>query len=135
MNAVEVAIGVAFHAHRDQTDKSGHPYILHPLRVMLAGETEDEQMVGVLHDVVEDTDVTHDDLRKLGFSVEVRAAVFVLSRREDQTYNEYIDEVLLSSKLARKVKLNDVRDNMRPGAPESMYAKYRKTIVKLEASL
>nr|WP_200931688.1 HD domain-containing protein [Paenibacillus sp. Leaf72] len=57
------AIEIAAKAHEQQKDKAGHPYILHPLRVMLSLNTEEERIVGVLHDVLEDSRITADDLR------------------------------------------------------------------------
>lgn len=63
---IEDAINIAVNAHRGQRDKGGQPYILHPLRVMLAAQNDDERIVAVLHDVVEDSDLTLDDLRARG---------------------------------------------------------------------
>ena len=68
---LEEAILIATRAHMGQVDKGNQPYILHPLRVMLRLQTEEERTVGVLHDVIEDTSVTIEDLRKQGISKEV----------------------------------------------------------------
>ena len=66
MSSLEQAITLAVEAHRGQVDKNGAPYILHPLRVMFRLEHDLDRMVGILHDVVEDTDYTFEDLRRMG---------------------------------------------------------------------
>lgn len=111
MATIEDAIRLALDKHHGQVDKGGAPYILHPLRVMGYMETETEQIVAVLHDVVEDSDVTLDDLRSMGFSNDVVAAVDHLSRREDETYEQFIQRIK-PHPLAVRVKLGDLRDNM-----------------------
>jgi (p)ppGpp synthase/HD superfamily hydrolase len=72
MPTLEHAITLAVKIHQGQLDKYGQPYILHPLRVMFRLETELEQMVGILHDVVEDSDLTFADLRQMGYSEAAR---------------------------------------------------------------
>ncbi len=64
MSNLDQAINIATKAHSRQTDKAGQPYILHPLRVMFKFQTEAEMIVAVMHDVLEDSDLTHDDLKK-----------------------------------------------------------------------
>ena len=68
---LEKAIQIAFEAHQGQTDKAGSPYILHLIRVMNAGQTDNEKICGILHDLVEDTKWTFEDLKKEGFSEEI----------------------------------------------------------------
>lgn len=111
MPTIEDAIRLALDKHHGQMDKSGAPYILHPLRVMAGMQTETERIVAVLHDVVEDTDVTLDDLRRMGYSAEIVAAIDQLSRREDETYEEFIQRIK-PHPLAVRVKLGDLLDNM-----------------------
>ena len=111
MPNVEDAIKLALEKHHGQTDKAGEPYILHPLRVMAQMQTEAEQIVAVLHDVVEDSDVTLDDLRKQGYSEEIVTAIDHLSRRKTETYDEFIQRIKPNA-LAVRVKLGDLRDNM-----------------------
>lgn len=111
MPTIEDAIRLALEKHHGQVDKGGQPYILHPLRVMGGLLTESEQIVGVLHDVVEDSDVTLDDLRRMGYSAEIVAAIDCLSRRSDETYAEFIERIK-PNPLAVRVKLQDLRDNM-----------------------
>lgn len=111
MPTLEDAIALAASAHAGQRDKMGEPYILHPIRVMLRLKTEDERTVAILHDVVEDTHVTLDELRRLGYSEEIVQAVELLSRREGETYAEFIERVRPNA-LATRVKLADLEDNM-----------------------
>jgi (p)ppGpp synthase/HD superfamily hydrolase len=111
MADIEDAIRLALDKHHGQVDKGGMPYIMHPLRVMCQLNSESEQIAGVLHDVVEDTDVTLDDLRRMGFSEEIVTAVDHLSRREGESYDEFIQRIKPNA-LAVRVKLADLRDNM-----------------------
>lgn len=111
MPTLENAIALAVKAHQGQVDKFGKPYILHPLRVMFRLETELEQMVGILHDVVEDSDVTFDDLRHMGYSEAVIMALDGVTRREDETYDEFVERSL-AHPVSRRVKLADLEDNM-----------------------
>jgi (p)ppGpp synthase/HD superfamily hydrolase len=111
MTLLEQAIALAVQAHLGQTDKAGQPYILHPLRLMLSLRSEDEQIVAVLHDVVEDTDLTLDALRQHGFPEHVVAAIGLLSKQPGDTYEAFIDR-LSGNLLAVRVKLADLADNM-----------------------
>ncbi len=112
MSTLEKAIIIAATAHRQQKDKAGAPYILHPLRLMMKMKTETEQMVAVLHDVLEDTELTADTLRKDGFSDIVVDAVVCLTRTDDaEPYDAYIAGVK-EVPIARKIKLADIEDNM-----------------------
>ena len=78
---LEKAIQIALEAHKGQTDKAGAPYLLHLIRVMNAGQTEDEKICGILHDLVEDTPWTFEDLRREGFSEEVTNILQHVSRK------------------------------------------------------
>lgn len=108
---LEKAIEIAVEAHRGQIDKAGKIYILHPIRVMLRGRNEVEQIVGILHDVVEDTPVTLDMLRLEGFSEEVLDAISCITKNENEEYADFIDRVI-TNPLATQVKLYDLEDNM-----------------------
>jgi len=112
MPDLERAIAVAVAAHKAQRDKYGRPYILHPLTLMMKMADETSMMAAVLHDVVEDTAVTLDDLRKEGFPREVIDAVESLSKNEKESYDEYVERVSRNP-VAVKVKLADLEDNMR----------------------
>lgn len=105
------AIAIAAVAHQTQLDKAKAPYILHPLRMMMLGQTELEQIVAVLHDVVEDSDWTLDQLAAEGFPEVAIAALDCLTRRSGESYDEFIDRVL-TNPLATRVKRYDLEDNM-----------------------
>ena len=111
MPTLEDAIALAVEAHRGQKEKAGQPYILHILRVMFRLGVEPEQMAGVLHDLVEDTPYTLDDLRRLGYPERVVTAIDCLTRREDETYEEFVERAG-AHPIARRVKLADLEDNM-----------------------
>ena len=109
---MERAIEIATEAHRGQLDKAGCDYIEHPLRVMAAGKSLDEKIVGVLHDVVEDTNWTFEDLAAEGFSAEVIEALRCVTKlSESEPYDKFIARVKRNP-LAVVVKLNDLSDNM-----------------------
>jgi len=111
MPILEEAIPLAMKAHRGQIDRGGSPYILHPMRVMLRLKTESEMIVGILHDVVEDSQITIDDLHEKGFSEEVVAAIDCLTKREGEDYDIYIERIR-PNPLAVRVKVADLEDNM-----------------------
>jgi len=111
MADIEEAIRIAVEAHRGQKDKAGAPYILHPLRMMFRMQTDAERMAAVLHDVVEDTPWTLDQLRARGFAEEVVAAVDHLTRREGESYEEFAERAGRHP-VARRVKIADLEDNM-----------------------
>ena len=112
MSTLARAIEIATIAHKGQTDKAGEDYIKHPLRVMKAGKTENEKIVGVLHDVVEDTDWTFEKLEKEGFSEEIISALRCVTKlSEDEPYEDFISRVK-TNPLAIAVKINDLTDNM-----------------------
>jgi (p)ppGpp synthase/HD superfamily hydrolase len=113
MSSLTRAIEIAVAAHAGQTDKAGAPYILHPLRVMLALEGEEERIVGVLHDVIEDCPGwTPERLRDKGFSESVLQALsHVTKLSEDEDYGAFIARAVLNP-IARQVKRADLLDNL-----------------------
>ena len=112
MSTLERAIEIATEAHKGQFDKAGHDYIHHPLRVMAAGKSTEEKIVGVLHDVVEDTDWTFERLAEEGFSSEVIEALRCVTKlSESEPYDKFIARIK-ANPLAVAVKLNDLSDNM-----------------------
>ena len=111
MSMLEKAIALAVEAHKGQRNKLAGPYILHPLRVMLRLQGETEQIVGVLHDVVEDTEISFDDLAQMGFSAEIIAALDGVTRREGESYSDFVERSL-QNPISRRVKLADLEDNM-----------------------
>jgi len=110
MTLLEKAIEIAVRAHAGQKTKDGSPYILHPLRLMTRMGTDEERMAAVLHDVVEDTAVTPEDLREAGIPEEVLAAVKLLTHEEGVSYEDYVRR-LKPNPVARRVKLADLEDN------------------------
>ena len=108
---LEKAMILAAKGHMGQLDKGGHPYILHPIRVMLQCRTIEEKTVAMLHDLLEDTEYTEDDLRKEGFPEEIVVAVVCLTKTEGEEYTDYVERIC-QNKLAARVKLADLMDNM-----------------------
>lgn len=112
MSTIERAIQIATEAHKGQFDKAGREYIGHPIRVMEMGKTEDEKIVGVLHDVIEDTGWTFERLEAEGFSQEIINALRCVTKTsENENYDDFIDRVK-KNPLAAAVKINDLTDNM-----------------------
>lgn len=107
----QIALELAVEKHKNQTDKAGNPYILHPLHVMENVNSKEGKIVAILHDIIEDTDVTEDYLLKIGLSKRIVDAVVALTRSEDIDYQEYIKN-LSSNPLAKEVKLADLEHNM-----------------------
>lgn len=105
------AIAIAVEAHAGQVDKGNQPYILHPLRVMLAMPDDDHRIVAVLHDVIEDSDIQAFDLVREGASPRTIDALDCLTRREGESYPDFIDRVA-TNRIAVRVKLADLTDNM-----------------------
>lgn len=134
------AIQVARRAHEGQLDKSGRPYIGHPLRVMGALRDERERMAAVLHDVVEDTSVTLDDLREAGCPPEVLEAIAAISKRPSEDQEAYLARVA-ANPIALAVKRADIEDNMSPdrmsrldkATQERLLAKYTSALRQLGA--
>ena len=110
MSTLAKAIELAVRKHAAQEDKPGLPYVMHPLRLMERVEGTDAKMVAVLHDVVEDTNVTADDLRGLGFSEAVVAGVLSVSRQKGETYTDFVLRCK-ADPIGRRVKLADLIDN------------------------
>ena len=96
--------------HWKQKDRAGKRYIWHPIRVMLNVQGYNEKIVALLHDIVEDTDVTILDLKNLKFSKEVIEAVDVISKKKDQEYFSYLD-LIKNNNIAKKVKIEDLKHN------------------------
>lgn len=104
------AMMIAFNAHRYQQDKSGVPYIYHPIHLAEQMDTEEECIVALLHDVVEDADVTFEYLEKEGFSDNVIEALKLLTHDKSVDYFEYVRK-LKSNPIAKKVKEKDLEHN------------------------
>lgn len=114
---LQCAMSIMVETHKDQTDKAGYPYILHPIRVMQNVDGIGAKVVALLHDVIEDADSKFQyNLRKhiyLNFPEEIYDAVMLLTKSSKMSYDDYIDNIIKSeNRLAIKVKLADLMDNM-----------------------
>lgn len=131
---LQAAISLAVEAHaQSKPDKGGQPYILHPLRVMLRLETEAERIVAVLHDVIEDTEHTLEGLRARGFPEDVLAALDCVTRREGETYQQFVGRCE-TNPIARRVKLADLEDNLDVRRLTAVTAKDAERLAKYLAS-
>ena len=110
MSDLQRAIEISVTAHKRQVRKDGSPYVLHPLRLMMSVNSADEKIVAVLHDVVEDTDITMQQLEDEGFSKQVLAALRLVTHDDGTSYENYITNIK-GNPIARAVKLADLRDN------------------------
>lgn len=133
MSLLEKAIVIAVNAHRGQVDKSGAPYILHPLRMMLRLEGEAERIVAVLHDVLEDTSVTPDDLRREGFRDEILDALAHVTKRDGENYQDFVARAA-KNPIARRVKLADLEDNLDVCRLEAVTERDAKRLTKYLAT-
>lgn len=116
MNAIDTALQIATKAHAGQTDKNGAPVILHPLTVGLMGHTDEERIAGFLHDVVEDTDYTFQDLLDAGIPVGVVNALKLLTHDKSTPYLDYVRRIIDSGNpIALHVKYNDLQHNFARG--------------------
>lgn len=140
--SLAAAIALATAAHAGQTDKLGIEYILHPLGVMARVNSEDEKIVAVLHDVVEDTDVTLDDLRAQGFAEHIVRAVDAVTKRAGEPLAESMARVA-ADPLAMTVKFADLAHNANPARQaalppetrERLTAKYQESARLLGTTL
>ena len=104
------ALRLCFDAHKEQMDKTGLPYVFHPFHLAEQMQTEAATVAALLHDVVEDTDYTFDDLEKMGFGGEILDALRLLTHDDDTPYMEYV-AALKDNPIARAVKLADLGHN------------------------
>ena len=107
------AIEIALDAHKNVSDKGGNPYILHPLRLMLQMDSEEEMIVAILHDVVEDSEKwSFDKLKEEGFSKKIINSLrSVTKENKNEDYEKFIDRSI-KDKIGRKVKIADISDNL-----------------------
>jgi (p)ppGpp synthase/HD superfamily hydrolase len=110
MQLIERSLTIALRAYAGKTDKAGREYILHPLRVMAKMKTDQEMSAALLHDVLEDSEITAEQLLAEGIPVEVVEAVQFLSKDEDEEYMDFVARTK-KNRLAAKVKLADIEDN------------------------
>lgn len=110
-NLIEKSLEIALSAHSGRTDKAGRPYILHPMRVMQKMTGEEAMAAALLHDVIEDSSLTAEDLTRAGITPAVVDAVVCLTRRSIESYRQFIERVR-ENRLARVVKIADLEDNI-----------------------
>ena len=133
------AIKLAYEAHHGQVDKAGIPYVFHPFHLAEQMSTEFSTAVALLHDVVEDTHITLEDLKEAGFPEEVVEAVRLLTHEEGVDYFDYVRKIKPNS-IAREVKVADLRHNsdtsrfeMSPAEVAKRSEKYKKAMEILES--
>ena len=106
----KIALKLCFEAHKDQIDKSGMPYVFHPFHLAEQMADENTTIVALLHDVIEDTEYTLDDLRKFGFAEDVLSAISLMTHADDVPYMEYVVKIK-TTPIAKAVKLADLKHN------------------------
>ena len=134
MNKIEKALEIALSAHGGQVDKAGKPYILHPLRLMLQLEDEIDMISALLHDVLEDSHYTPDKLAELGIPEKAIEVISYLTRKKNETYEEFIKRAG-SNRRARQIKKLDIKDNMNISRISNITQKDMDRLVKYHAAL
>lgn len=137
MNTIDIALRIATAAHAGQLDRDGYPAILHPLTVGLMGHTDEEKMAGFLHDVVEDTSVTFDNLIEEGIPTGVVNAIRLLTHGKESDYYDYIQGIIESGNpIALQVKYNDLKHNFERGkAHPDLQQKHGKALEMVKAAI
>ena len=141
MRSIEETLLLAVLSHYGQKDLDGRPAILHPLSVALMGNAESEIILGLLHDVVEDTEVSMEDLSAMGVQPEILAALDLLTHKEGMSYQEYLQSLVSSrNRLALSVKMNDLRHNLSRNdrstpQKERIFQKHKKALEFLEEAV
>lgn len=128
------ALKLAYEKHDGQVDKSGLPYIFHPFHLAEQMDDEDSVIVALLHDVVEDTDVTADDLAEMGFSERVIDAIKIMTHDKSVDYFEYIKKIS-ANPIAAKVKITDLRHNSDLTRLDVVTEKDRERVEKYKKSI
>lgn len=137
MYKIDIALQIATKAHACQVDRDGNPVILHPLTVGLMGHTDEERMAGFLHDVVEDTDYTFDDLLEAGIPFSVVDALRLLTHDNNTPYYDYVQQIIASrNPIALHVKYNDLKHNYARGkAYPDLQQKHGKALEMVKAAI
>lgn len=136
-NQLLKAVTVATRAHKGQVRKDGTDYISHPVRVAVRCDSPYEKIVALLHDVVEDTDVTLEELRELGFEPMVVDAVDRITKRSGEKYSDFIERAA-AHELSRRVKIADIEDNLEdqsaldPDEAAFLRERYTKALERLQ---
>lgn len=131
---IKKALEIAFDAHKDQVDKAGLPYIYHPFYLATQMETEDSIIVALLHDVVEDSHYTFEEIENYGFSASIMAALRLLTHEDSEDYITYIHRVK-ENELARIVKLADLKHNSDESRLSHMDDKVRERLNRYAKSV
>lgn len=134
MNNYELALKIATEAHKGQVDKAGVPYINHPLTVASLVDTEEEKIVALLHDTIEDTNITEQDLLNYGFSNKIIEAVKLLTHNKNVPYMVYVAKIK-DNELARKVKIADLTHNSDLSRLKEITEKDKKRYEKYQKAL
>lgn len=134
MNKYELALKIATEAHKGQVDKAGIPYINHPLTVASLVDTEEEKIVALLHDTIEDTNITEQDLLNYGFSNKIIEAVKLLTHNKNVPYMVYVAKIK-DNELARKVKIADLTHNSDLSRLKEITEKDKKRYEKYQKAL
>ena len=106
----KMALNLCFEAHKEQRDKSGMPYVFHPFLLAEQMKTEETTIVALLHDLVEDTDYTIEDLINMGFDKSVTDAIALMTHADNVDYMDYVG-MIKENPIAKTVKLADLRHN------------------------
>lgn len=128
------ALKLSFEAHKNQVDKSGMPYVYHPFHLAEQMETEDAVIVALLHDVVEDTDYTIDDIKELGFSKRVIEALELMTHDKSVPYMDYVAKIK-DNPIAKAVKIADLKHNSDLSRLDVVDDKARKRVEKYAAAI
>ena len=133
------AMLIAYHAHRDHVDKGGMPYIFHPLHLAEQMDTEYSVITALIHDVIEDSDISLEDLKAEGFPEPILEALSLLTHEKQVPYLEYVQR-LKGNELARKIKLADLTHNsdvsrlsVQDDSSRQRFEKYQRAIALLES--
>ena len=105
------ALDIATNAHKDQIDKAGKPYILHPIRVSERCNTVEEKIVALLHDVIEDTEITPTTLLSEGFPEHIVESILSVTKQKNESYDDFVKRCS-SNRIGKVVKIHDLEDNM-----------------------
>lgn len=137
VHPIDIALNIAMAAHAGQLDRDGYSYILHPLTVGLMGHTDEEKIAGFLHDVIEDSDITFDDLIERSIPRGVVNALRLLTHDKKTDYFDYIQCIIDSGNpIALQVKYNDLQHNFSRGkAYPDLQAKHGKALEMVEAAI
>ncbi len=133
-NLTKKALSLCFEAHKNQLDKSGMPYVFHPFHLAEQMETEETVVVALLHDLVEDTDYTIDDLKAMGFPKNVTDAIALMTHDADTEYMDYVARIK-TNPIAKAVKLADLRHNSDTTRLDKVTEKDLKRVEKYTAAI